>query len=288
MSPDAELEPRPFSVAGEGHAIAGEATGPADGAGIVLCHGLTATRGVVLHGSNMLPRKGYRTIAYDARGHGESDPAPSGAGYEFAELAADLRLVLDQEAGGRAVLAGHSMGAHTLTALALAEPDRVAGLVVIGPVYNGWGASEEALADWDALADGLERGGVEGFIAAYDNDLAPEWRDTLLRIARQRLERHRHPGAVAQALRQVPRSRPFDDLAELEGLELPALVVASHDEADPGHPYAVAEEWARRLPQARLVSEEPGESPLAWQGGRLSREIAGFCESPPVAERLGR
>ena len=70
---------------------------------------------------------------------------------------------------------------------------------------------------------------------------------------------------------------PFDDMTELEWLDMPALVVASHDEADPGHPYAVAEAMPSALPRARLVSEEPGQSPLAWQGGRLSREIAAFC-----------
>ena len=198
-----------------------------------------------------------------------------------------MAAILDAEVpGGRAVLAGHSMGAHTLTTLALAEPERVAGLVIIGPVYLGSGASEGSLDYWDALADGLERGGVEGFIAAYDRDLSPDWRETLLRIARERLQRHRHLDAVARALHEVPRSQPFGDLAELEGLDLPALVVASHDEADSGHPYAAAEEWAARLPRARLISEEPGESPLAWQGGRLSREIASFAETPEVAERL--
>jgi hypothetical protein len=34
------------------------------------------------------------------------------------------------------------------------------------------------------------------------------------------------------------------------------------------------------------VSEEPGQSPLAWQGGRLSRVIAEFCEAGEVRERL--
>jgi hypothetical protein len=51
-------------------------------------------------------------------------------------------------------------------------------------------------------------------------------------------------------------------------------VVASRDEADPGHPYAVGEAYAERIPAARLVSEEPGSSPLAWQGGQLSKVIA--------------
>ena len=153
-------------------------------------------------------------------------------------------------------------------------------------MYLGNPPTEESLAYWDSLADGLEQGGVEGFVAAYDRGLDPEWRETALRITRDRLALHEHPEAVARALREVPRSVPFGDLAELEFLDLPALVVASHDEADPGHPYAVAEEWSERLPQATLVSEEAGKSPLAWQGGRLSREIAAFCERPDVVARL--
>ena len=68
---------------------------------------------------------------------------------------------------------------------------------------------------------------------------------------------------------------------------MPALVVASHDEADPGHPYAVAEAWAAAAAAARRWSARSrAQSPLAWQGGRLSREIAAFCERPEVAERL--
>ena len=274
-----------FEVAGPAGALRGETEG--EGIPIVLLHGLTATRRYVVHGSRTLSRRGHRTIAYDARGHGESDPGEPG-GYGYESLSDDLAAVIEQQAGGRrCVLAGHSMGAHTLAARALADPDPVAALVIIGPVFVGTQVSEESLAYWNALADGLERDGVEGFIAAYDQDLDPQWRDTLLRIARDRLAMHRRPDAVAQALREVPRSRPFEDLSELEFLDLPALVVASHDDADPGHPRAVAEEWARRLPRATLVGEDPGASPLAWQGGRLSRAIADFCERPDVAERLG-
>jgi pimeloyl-ACP methyl ester carboxylesterase len=240
-----------------------------------------------VHGSRALSRAGYRTIAYDARGHGESDPAPPGEGYGFDDLAADLAAVIEARAPGeRCVVAGHSMGAHTIAAHALERADRLAGIVIIGPATVGGTPDEATLAYWDSLADGLESGGVEGFVAAYDRDLDPAWHDTLLRITRERLSRHRHPVAVAQALREVPRSSPFDDVSELELMDLPALVVASHDEADPGHPYAVAETWAERLPRGSLISEPPGASPLAWQGGRLSREIAAFCKTPEVAARL--
>ncbi|HEV2726871.1 MAG TPA: alpha/beta fold hydrolase, partial [Solirubrobacterales bacterium] len=52
-----------------------------EGPPVVLCHGITATRRYVVHGSRMLERGGFRTVAYDARGHGKSDPAPAGEGY---------------------------------------------------------------------------------------------------------------------------------------------------------------------------------------------------------------
>ena len=276
---------RRFSVERDGQTLAGESLG--EGPPLVLLHGITASRRYVVHGSKVLPRKGLRAVAHDTRGHGDSSPAPSGR-YTYEEMAADLGAVLDAEAGeGRAVLAGHSMGAHTVAAYALRNPERLAGVVLIGPAYPGLPTSDEVLAQWDELADGLERGGVDGFLAAYERQgLDPEWRDTLIRITRERLVTHRHPEAVAQAMREVPRDAPFDGLDELEFLDLPALVVASHDIADPGHPYAVAEAYAERLPSARLVSEDEGASPLAWQGGRLSREIARFCEAPEVAERL--
>jgi 3-oxoadipate enol-lactonase len=283
-----ELEPRPFEVASGAVRLAGEKVG--EGPPIALLHGLTATRRYVLHGSVTLARRGYRLISYDARGHGESSPAPNGAGYGYEALVGDLAAVLTERAADeRPVLGGHSMGCHTAVSYALEHSDRVAALVLGGPVTLGIPASEETLAYWARLADGLEKGGVEGFMEAYEASLgaAPSWRETALRITRERMRRHRHPEAVARALREVPRSLPFEGLADLETLDVPALVVASYDEADPGHPYAIAEAWAERLPAGRLVSEEPGKSPLAWQGGRLSRVIAEFLEEPQVQERLG-
>jgi pimeloyl-ACP methyl ester carboxylesterase len=169
------------------------------------------------------------------------------------------------------------MGAHTAVAYALAHPDRLAGLVVIGPVYTGE-ISPASLQYWDGLAAALEDGGVEGFVAYIDRnqETDPAWRDSVLGFTSARMLLHRHPEALVDALREVPRSRPFATMEELEGLEIPALVVASHDGADPGHPYEAAAAYAERLPQARLISERQGDSPLAWQGGRLSREIAAF------------
>jgi pimeloyl-ACP methyl ester carboxylesterase len=268
----------PF-VVGPAPELHGEVAG--EGRPIVLCHGITATRRYVVHGSRALERGGHRVVSYDARGHGESDPAPPGEGYGYPQLVADLERVVEAEVGeGGFVLAGHSMGAQTAVAYALAHPQRLTGLVVIGPVFTGE-ISDSSLAYWDGLATALEQGGADGFVdyIAANQGIASAWRDSVLRFTRERILLQRHPEALVEALREVPRSRPFKSLDELAGLDLPALVVASNDEADPGHPFEVAAAYAEALPRARLISEAEGESPLAWQGGRLSREIGTFVES---------
>jgi pimeloyl-ACP methyl ester carboxylesterase len=260
-------------------------TAAGEGTPIVLCHGLTASRRYVIHGSRALERAGHRVIVYDARGHGESGPAPAGQSYGYPELIADLERVVEAEVGeGRFLLGGHSMGAHTAVGYALAHPERLSGLVVIGPTYTGE-IRPESLAYWEGLATALEAGGIDGFVErlTQGGDVDDAWRDSVARITRERMGLHRNLAEMARALRETPASRPFGALAELGALEVPALVVASHDEADPGHPYAVAEAYAAALPHARLISEEEGQSPLAWQGGRLSREIALFALEPDVA-----
>jgi len=276
----------PFEIEGAGGVgLATEREG--EGPRIVLAHGITAHRGLVVHGSRALSRAGHDVIRYDARAHGDSDPGPQGS-YGYEALADDLAAVMAVTGEGESpILGGASMGAHTILTLALRDPGAIAGVVLITPATLGLPPDEESLARWSRLADGLERDGVDGFIQAYDDGLDPEWRETLVRIARDRIGRHRHTEALALALREVPRSVPFEGVGELESLDVPALVVASHDAADPGHPYAVAEAYAGALPDAKLISEEEGESPLAWQGGKLSRELAAFAAEDRVRERLG-
>ena len=256
-----------------------------EGTPIVLCHGLTASRRYVLQGSRALERAGHRVVLYDARAHGESDPAPAGQGYGYPELIADLERVVDAEVGeGRFLLGGHSMGAHTAVGYALAHPERLSGLVIGGPTYTGE-ISAATLAYWDGLAAALEAGGIDGFVEYLmrESEVAEAWREPVAKASRQRMELHRNLGEMARALRETPASRPFASLEDLAGLDVPALVVASHDAADPGHPYAVAEAYADTLPHARLISEDEGQSPLTWQGGRLSREISLFALEPDVA-----
>ena len=266
-----------FTVSSGGVTLSGEEseTGPP----IVLLHGLTANRRYVVMGSRALERAGNRVLGYDARGHGRSTPAPDRGAYGYEDLAADLEAVLDARGIARAVLAGASMGAHTALRLALLRPERVAALGLITPAFDPSHAMTPGqLAGWDALARGLRQGGVEGFVRAYDlAAVPPALRETIAKVLRQRLAAHEHPEAVADALEVVPRSRPFEDMLELAEIDVPTVVVASRDEADPGHPLAVGERYAQAIPNARLVVEDPGpppRSPIAWQGGQLSGVLA--------------
>jgi pimeloyl-ACP methyl ester carboxylesterase len=247
-----------------------------EGSPVLLLHGLTASRRYVVMGSRSLERSGHRVIAYDARGHGQSGAAELREAYGYGDLVGDLEAVMDGFGIARAVLAGASMGAHTILRLALEKPERVAGLVVITPGYDPAEIDDPArLARWDALADGFEKGGVEGFVEAYGiPDVPPAWRETVINVIRQRMALHEHPQAVADALRVVPRSRPFGALSELSAIDVPVTVVASGDEADPGHPQALGEAYAEAIPGAQLILDEPGRSPVAWQGSQLSKIIA--------------
>lgn len=267
----------PFEVDAGGVTLSGELAG--EGVPVVLLHGLTATRRYVVMGSRSLERSGHLVVSYDARGHGRSAPAPESDAYGYELLADDLAAVLDALELPRAVLAGASMGAHTALRLALTRPERVAGLVLITPSFDPAAPRDaESLAGWDALARGLREDGVDGFVRAYDFGKVPDaMRATIETVLRQRLAAHEHPLAVADALEAVPRSHPFERTGELAALELPVLVVGSRDEADPGHPLAVAELYAAAIPGAQLLVEDAGpplRSPIAWQGGQLSRAIA--------------
>ena len=124
-----------------------------------------------------------------------------------------------------------------------------------------------------------------------ENSPSEEVRERTYRLARDRARLHRFPEAVAQALRQIPRSKPFDDLDQLKDLRMPVLVVASHDEVDPGHPYETAVRWAGLIPDAELISEEPRRSAAglagrqAFTGDRMRSSRSTGLPRPVRSER---
>lgn len=269
---------REFEIIRDEMTLRGESQG--EGEPVVLCHGLSATRDLVVHGSRAIPRGGRRLVLWDARGHGDSDPAPEGQGYGYGWQIEDLEAVIEGVAGqGRVVVGGHSMGCHTAAGWAIAHPERTEALILIGPVFTGGGEGSQD-DRWDARAVALEDGGPEEFARTVGAEFSgpDEGRELVERLALKRARKHLHPGAVADALREVPRSSPFEGLDSLGRIGSPALVVGSHDEIDSGHPLEVALAWAEALPKAEFAVESEGESPLAWQGGRLSRLIDDFLD----------
>ena len=95
---------------------------------------------------------------------------------------------------------------------------------------------------------------------------------------RQRMERHERPHAVAQALREIPRSIAWKGLDALSALDVPCSSWAPRTTRTRSTRSAWPRSTAASCPNAELVVEDKGDSPLAWQGARLSNVIADFLE----------
>jgi pimeloyl-ACP methyl ester carboxylesterase len=120
----------------DGTVLRAEAFGPerSDAATVVLAHGWTENRTYWIHQIRGLSAAGVRVVAYDLRGHGDSDPAAAGD-YSIARFGEDLQAVLVSCAPdpGRTVVAGHSLGAMAIVAWAERHQvtERVAAAVLL-------------------------------------------------------------------------------------------------------------------------------------------------------------
>jgi pimeloyl-ACP methyl ester carboxylesterase len=92
--------------------LAGDAWGDPAGPLVVLQHGGGQTRHAWKGTGEVLGAAGYRAVAFDARGHGDSDWAPDGA-YGQDAMVEDLQCVLQALGDPRPVLVGASMGGGT-------------------------------------------------------------------------------------------------------------------------------------------------------------------------------
>ncbi len=267
-----------------GPALSAWESGPRDGPPVVLLHGLTMTGEGAFSRVSALERRGFRVVAFDARGHGRSGSAAGPAAYGYEQLAADLLAVMDEFEVERAVLAGVSLGAHTALRVALREPRRVAGLAVVSPAFDpARHPNEKSIAEAAELATAIREGGADGFVEAMR--LPPALREDRAAIrasnalTRRRLAGHRDLAAIGDALEGAMRSRPFESLDELAEVEVPALVVGTHDELDPRHPLAVARAYRGALRGSSFACEEPGQMPLGWGGSRLTALVGDLAEA---------
>ena len=92
-----------------GVTITGDSWGDPNGPLILLQHGGGQTRHAWKGAGETLGAAGYHAVAFDARGHGDSDWAPDGI-YGQDIMVEDLTCVIDALGGKRPVLVGASMG----------------------------------------------------------------------------------------------------------------------------------------------------------------------------------
>jgi len=121
---------------------------------VLLIHGFASTHHVNWVGPGWvktLTDAGYRTIAIDNRGHGQSTKSYEPADYAPAKMAGDAAALLRHLGIQRAHVMGYSMGARIAAFLALAEPAMVATLV-----FGGLGSGMvDGVGDWDPIAEAL-------------------------------------------------------------------------------------------------------------------------------------
>ena len=105
--------------------------GPDDGQPVVLCHGFPELAYSWRHQIPALADAGYRVLAPDQRGYGESDkPAPI-EDYDIHHLTDDLLGLLDDIGAEQAVFVGHDWGSMVVAQMALLHPERVRGVVAM-------------------------------------------------------------------------------------------------------------------------------------------------------------
>ena len=196
--------------------LAGKATGPS----VVLVHGFTQT------GRNWGPigrrlAADYRLVMLDAPGHGRSQDAPMGLG-DAADALAD--------AGGRGVWVGYSMGGRYALHVALARPEVVERLVLVGATGGIDDAGERAdrRRRDEALADRLVAVGLDQFL---DEWLANPLFAGLRATPEDRLARTENTVAgLAASLRHAGTGTQEPLWDRLQQLSMPVLVVAGEQD----------------------------------------------------------
>ena len=121
--------------------------GPDDGEMVVLLHGWPQTWYTWRHVMPPLAEAGYRVVAVEYRGAGESDK-PLG-GYDKAAMAADIHALVRRLGAARINLVGRDIGVMVAYAYAAQWPDDVLRLAMLDVPVPGTRVWDEAKASSD-------------------------------------------------------------------------------------------------------------------------------------------
>ena len=176
----------------------------------------------------------YRVIAYDARGHGQSQIPDNPEAYSQDIMVEDMRGLLDALDIKQAIVGGHSMGANVALNFAMKYPKRCLGVIPVG-IGSGSCDAEWWREYWNTLADTAERKGMAAFmeemkkLPAWGSAFAiPEIRDGIVKTVLGN-----SPKGIACTIRGVQRERPsiFQLEPALKKLPVKTLVVMSEGDA---------------------------------------------------------
>jgi pimeloyl-ACP methyl ester carboxylesterase len=239
-----------FATSGKSQ-LAFDVTGDDTGADVLLLHaGVTDRRSWRAVVDRLAAR--HRCVAFDARQFGETTYEPE-EGWSNVD---DAVAVMDAAGVARAVVVAGSMGGATAVDLALAHPDRVAALVLIGPTVHGAPCpdiTEEPTASLVARAEAAEEtedfevlNRLEAWLwldgpTAEEGRVSGELRELFLDMNGRAL-RAADPGQY----------RPHPDAwSRIQEIRAPTLVLIG--ELDVPDMKAVGQQLAETLSDARLV-----------------------------------
>jgi len=218
----------------------------------LLVHGFTGSAAAWGEGLLAALAGELRVIAVDLLGHGESSRPRHPARYALEEQVCDLCEVLDACGVREALWVGYSMGGRIALRAACERPRRVAGLVLEGASPGLREPAERAarVASDRALAERLERGGIEDFVDGWMAQplFATQARVGPARLAAERERRLRcDPRSLAACLRGAGTGAQETLWERLAAVDVPTLLLAG-DEDPKFRELALAME--RALPRA--------------------------------------
>ena len=253
------------------HEVAGE--GPA----VVFVHAGICDSGMWDHQWQSLA-SGRRLLRYDMRGYGRSPLPP-----EPYSSARDLLDVMDAAGIERAALVAVSLGGRVALEVALVEPTRVSGLVVVGSGLPGHDWSPEAREFFTAEDLALERGDLD---AAAELNVcfwvvgphrSPEQVDASVRDRVHEMQKHAFE--LQLPTWEQAEERPVaPDLADrLAEIEQPTLVLVGADDQPDIH--AIADQLVRTLPNVGFESiPDAGHVPNMEQPAQFDRLVGAFLD----------
>ena len=222
-----------------------------------------------------------RLVAPDARGHGDS--AKPASGYESADFVGDAELVMSfYGADARWLVVGHSMGGYHATALTLAHPERVSGLVLVDV-----GPRSEPTGSGRARRLSLERpdrfANAEA-ARAYLLETSPGYSEAVYANRLAWVFRRDGDGLVwrssKDALRQIlesTASRSWRDVwGRLGEIRIPVLVVRGT--RSPSFAAETARQMLATLPHAELVELDAAHNVALDQPRALADAVIRFAK----------